>query len=113
MAGRGWSGRVEDTPLHRRCAPAQTRHGAVAVLGGAASANPWGGLRHWAAAYPGQDEPDWSLRKPSLHALSEPGGRHAELQHMEYERRVQLGEDTRLRLDPRFLGGPRLPSRSP
>ena len=54
--------------------------------------NPWGGYRHWAEAYPGQDEPDWSLRKPSLHALSQPGGRHAELQHMEYERRVQLGE---------------------
>ena len=59
---------------------------------GPPSANPWGGYRHWAAAYPGQDEPDWSLRKPSHQALSEPGGRHAELQYMEYERRVQLGE---------------------
>ena len=59
---------------------------------GPPSANPWGGYRHWAEAYPGQDEPDWSLRQPSLHALSQPGGRHAELQHMEYERRVQLGE---------------------
>ena len=39
---------------------------------GPPSANPWGGYRHWVEAYPGQDEPDWSLRKPSLHALSQP-----------------------------------------
>ena len=44
-------------------------------------------IYRWTEAYPGQDEPDWSLRKPSLHALSQPGGRHAELQHMEFERR--------------------------
>ena len=34
MAGRGWSGRVEDTPL--RLSLAQTRHGAAAVVGGGA-----------------------------------------------------------------------------
>ena len=49
----------KDTP-HRRCAPAQTRYGADAVLGGAAlcqPVGPWGGYRHCAEAYPGQDGP--------------------------------------------------------